>query len=349
MFNQYPFNVRSKCLINERYIAYDDCEAINLHRKDMIKVTEKDEKEFIEPLIDCSYEDFPEDKTIPDGIKNLDIPLTPINPTVQLNVPYAVKSGITLHLHIITPPVNQDDTRQFPLIMWVQGSAFHKQDTAGQLPAMIEAARRGFVVAMVEYRWAPDNPFPAQIKDLKTATRFMLSHANQYHVDPQRYLAWGNSSGGHTVSMAVVTANMPEFDDEDPTVMPLNYRCCIDYYGPTDISRMNKVPSTQDHVTAHSLEGEFFGTNNVYEVPKMVQKGNPITYVTDKKLPPFLIMHGNHDRFVPFNQSVLFYKALKQHNQNVTFYRLNHSDHTSDTFYSKESFDITFDFINKYI
>ncbi|GEL15851.1 hypothetical protein PCE01_16530 [Pediococcus cellicola] len=51
--------------------------------------------------------------------------------------------------------------------------------------------------------------------------------------------------------------------------------------------------TSQDHVSSHRLEGEFFGTQDLYDVPKLVQQGNPITYVDDKPLPPFLIMHGN--------------------------------------------------------
>ena len=36
-----------------------------------------------------------------------------------------------------------------------------------------------------------------------------------------------------------------------------------------------------------------------------------------KEIPPFLIIHGNKDRLVPFGQSVLFYNALKQNDKSV--------------------------------
>lgn len=308
-------------------------------------MTERDMTNYIAPK-DYSYKDFPEATDTPEGMQTLKVSLSPSYPHVELNVPYAIKDGITLHLHILTPAGAQGTDTRYPLIMWVQGSAFHKQQLGNRMAAMVEVANHGFVVAMVEYRWAPESPFPAQIKDLKTATRFMLRHAGQYHVDAKRYLAWGDSSGGHTVSTAVVTANLQEFNDEDVTEQPLDYKCCVDFYGPTDISQMNKVPSTQDHITPHSLEGEFFGTNHIYDVPELVQKGNPITYVGDSPLPPFLIMHGNKDRAVPFQQSVLFYKALKAHHQDVTFYKIDQSDHGTDAFFTPEALEITFSFIN---
>lgn len=296
---------------------------------------------------EVSYEDFPAAKNAPEGMKTLDVSLKPAFPHVDLNIVYAHKSGMDLHLHIIQPPMEEGSTKRFPLIMWVQGSAFHKQFLGNHLSHMVEVAKHGYVVAMVEYRWAPENPWPAQIKDFKTATRWMLNHAAQYHVDPKRYIAWGDSSGGHTVTTAVVTANLPKYNDEDVSVMPHHFAGCVDYYGPTDISRMNKVPSTQDHVTPHSLEGEFFGTNNIYDVPDMVQAGNPISYIhDDSQLPPFLIMHGNKDRLVPFEQSCLLYEALRDHHQQVDFYRVLNSDHASDGFFTPEALKITFKFIN---
>lgn len=43
----------------------------------------------------------------------------------------------------------------------------------------------------------------------------------------------------------------------------------------------------------------------------MVQKANPITYVS-RSDPPMLLMHGDNDQSVPFNQSEpLFYRPSK--------------------------------------
>lgn len=305
------------------------------------------DKKFVEPQ-KLSYLDFPVDEEEPEGMKTVSPDLNWIFPDVQLNVVYANKSNMPLHLHIITPPVNEDTKdKRYPLIMWVQGSAFQKQSVEMHLPHMIDIAKQGYVIAMVEYRWAPDNPFPAQIKDLKTATRFMLRHANKYHVNPDKYLAWGESSGGHTVSLGVATENIQKYSDEDVKVEPLHYSGCIDFYGPTDISKMNTVLSTQNHVEPDSPEGSFLGSNNINEVPELVQAANPINYIEgNDDLPPYLIMHGNKDRLVPFNQSVLLFNALKKAHKQVDFYRINKSDHATDGFFEPESLKIILKFIN---
>ena len=48
----------------------------------------------------------------------------------------------------------------------------------------------------------------------------------------------------------------------------------------------------------------------IQEVPEKTGKINPLEYVTADD-PPFLIMHGDQDRLVPFQQSQMLNDALK--------------------------------------
>lgn len=304
--------------------------------------------DFVEPLKQ-SLAAFPVATNQPAGMQTLHVNLQPTYPTVLQDVVYATKDDFALHLNIIEP-ANANGDRCFPLIMWVQGSGFQKQRLGIHLAHMIELARAGYVVAMVEYRYAPKWAFPVQVRDLNSATRFMLRHADQYHVDPHHYGAWGESSGAHTVVLASVTTNEQFFSDEPIDQSPLKYQACIDFYGPTDISRMNKVPSTQDHVTAHSFEGQFLGGKAVYDHPKLVQQANPIHYLSDNApVPPFLIMHGDKDRIVPFEQSCLLYSALQKHQLPASFYRIAGSDHATDAFFTPATWQIVKQFLQAHL
>ena len=60
-------------------------------------------------------------------------------------------------------------------------------------------------------------PLPAQVKDTKTALRFMKQNAATYHADPNKIIMWGDSSGGHTAVMVGVSLNEAALDDESPT------------------------------------------------------------------------------------------------------------------------------------
>lgn len=64
-------------------------------------------------------------------------------------------------------------------------------------------ARRGLVVFNVNYRLAPEAPFPAAIEDACLATSWALEHAERYGADPSRLVLAGESAGAN---LAVATA-----------------------------------------------------------------------------------------------------------------------------------------------
>jgi acetyl esterase/lipase len=238
----------------------------------------------------------------------------------------------------------------FPLVVYVQGSAWFKQDIGYEIPQLSRFAKKGYVVAVVEYRPSTVAPFPAQVKETKTAIRFFMKNASTYSIDPEEIVLWGDSSGGHTAAMTGVTLNDPDLSDESPTDEPIRLKAIVDFYGTIDVSKMNLEPSTQDHRDAKSPEGMLIGGLNVLENPDKVKPTVPITYLDKtKEVPPFLIIHGNKDRLVPFGQSVLFYCALKQNDKSVVMYKLDGADHGGPPFWTEDVLKIVDDFVRKYL
>ncbi|MBN1933610.1 MAG: alpha/beta hydrolase [Anaerolineae bacterium] len=297
-----------------------------------------------------SYETFSASAVFTDGIIVIPADFSDLACVTHLGVEYARKSGVPLHLHIIEPMQREGETLTFPLILFVQGSAWFKQNTGLSLIQLGRFARRGFVVAIVEYRPSTLAPFPAQIKDTKTAIRFMIKHAAAYHVDPERILLWGDSSGGHTVVMAGVTLDNPTLDDESPTNDPISLKAVIDYYGPSDVSKMCQEPSTMDHVAPDSPEGMLIGGMNVLENPERVRPTVPMTYISpERAIPPILILHGDKDRLVPFGQSVMLFEALKKAGQVTECYQVKGADHGGAPFWTEAVLDIVEAFVRKYV
>lgn len=121
--------------------------------------------------------------------------------------------------------------------------------------------------------------------------------------------------------------------------------CIVDWYGPTDLIEMNYYPSTFDHVEPASPEGRLIGFRNVYENTEDAAKASPINYVNENPVPPLLIMHGNRDQLVAYQQSVELYKKMKALKKDVSMVCLDGAYHGFGGFQSDEALDMVDRFI----
>ncbi|MDR3148461.1 MAG: alpha/beta hydrolase [Oscillospiraceae bacterium] len=285
---------------------------------------------------------FPDSTELPDGAKSVTWSDKPTEGMISLtpNIVYQSLNGEDQRLQIITPmamfAMPGVPAPKYPLVVYVPGSAFRRQNVWMALPRMIEVAQRGYAVAIVEYRPTEiGGVFPAQREDAKSAIRFMIAHADEYGIDADRIAVWGDSSGGHTSVSIAVTA--PEL-----------VKCCVDWFGPTDIALMNYYPSGMDHTAPYSPEGMLIGGKNVLENPELAQEVNPINYITpENPVPPMLIMHGSKDMLVPFNQSVRLYNKLKECGKDVQFFKLEGGGHGSGGFNSDEALNLVIEFFRE--
>lgn len=292
-----------------------------------------------------NYEKFPKSQKHSKGMKV--IKATDTKSSIRFHsVIYTIKNNIPLHLYILVPVLKlNEELKKFPLIIYIQGSAWRKQNLGMEVGQLSRMAEKGYIIAIVEYRSSDIVIFPAQIKDTKTAIRYMLKNSEKYGVDKNKVVVWGDSSGGRTAAMVGATLNKKEYNDEDSK---LDIKAIIAFYGPTDISKMNFEPSIQDHISPSSPEGELIGKVNVLENLEKVYPTVVMNRISKEKyLPPFLIIHGNKDRLVPFGQSILLYDKLKEENKIVEFYQLDGADHGGAPFWQEDILDIVDKFIKE--
>jgi acetyl esterase/lipase len=299
----------------------------------------------IVPFAPSSYEDFPESREEAVGMRSLPMDRDAVGICFHPDVPYVERDGLTLHLQIFEPVQHQREDARYPLLVYIQGSAWRKQEIARNMIPLERIASRGYVVAVVEYRPSDIAPFPAQVQDAKTAIRFLRREAAAYRIDPDRVAVMGDSSGAHTAVLAGFTADRPELDTPDLGEYPCAVRCIVDYYGPTDVSRMCERPSTMDHISSDSPEGCMIGGYDVLSHPEKVAPTVPMRYIGAAPLPPLLILHGSKDRLVPFNQSLLLYEAMRRAGQDVTLYRVEGADHGGPAFWAENTLSIVCGFL----
>jgi acetyl esterase/lipase len=306
---------------------------------------------FIEPFRGPLSE-FPASAELPAGVKEIALEDTyGCGVDFMGDVEYAERDGEKLHLQIFLPTEGDPAMPQkdYPCIVFVQGSAWHRQHLFGHLSNLVRACEHGYVVAIVQYRPSEVAPFPAQMQDAKTAIRYLRKNAKQYRVLADKIALWGDSSGGHTALLAGITGDLGP-DTKLYGEVSCAVRCIVDWYGTVDIGKMNFYPSAQNHVEADSPEGCLIGGKNVLENPDLVAPTVPMYYL-DKgvRTPPILIMHGDRDQLVAFNQSCRLYNRLKELGKEVEMYKLKGAYHVVGGFNSDAALDIVLDFLGRHL
>jgi len=242
-------------------------------------------------------------------------------PNLFLEVPYIERDGQTLHFQLLST-AQRGEKR--PLLVYVQGSAWMKQNKFQFLPKLIPFAMAGYAVASIEYRPSDVAPFPAQILDVRAAIQYLRDNAAKHSIDPDRIAIFGDSSGGHTSVMCAV-AEGKLFEEEG--IDAPQFRCVVDFYGPSALDEMPKYPSDMDHADIDSPECRVIG-GLLEENSERIRQADPRTYITpERHLPPILIMHGDRDSTVPFNQSLILYEKLRDCGKDAEFYKVHGAGH----------------------
>jgi acetyl esterase len=90
---------------------------------------------------------------------------------------------------------------------WTLGTLDSADDICREL-----AARSGALVASVDYRLAPEHPFPAAVDDAMAALEWVAANAGAFGADPGRLAVAGTSAGGNLAAATALRARDRDVD-----------------------------------------------------------------------------------------------------------------------------------------
>jgi acetyl esterase len=143
-----------------------------------------------------------------------DLPRRPVHP--ELRVENQTIDGPAGPIPIrVCWPSDGDETTP-PVVVYFHGGGWVVGDLDSyDGTARLHAVGADAVVVSVEYRLAPEHPFPAAVDDAWAATQWVAAHAGELGADPTRLAVAGDSAGGN---LAAVVAQLARDTARDKTL-----------------------------------------------------------------------------------------------------------------------------------
>ena len=168
-----------------------------------------DDKPALDAILQTVLEAVPFQLTTEGGVEACrqrfrDLPRNPIHPEVRTEDRAIDGPAGPIPVRLYWPPDPMADAP--PVVMFFHGGGW----AVGDLDTYDNAARShavgaGALVVSVDYRLAPEHPYPAAVEDVWAATQWVAAHADELGADPNRLAVAGDSAGGN---LAAVVAQL---------------------------------------------------------------------------------------------------------------------------------------------
>lgn len=231
---------------------------------------------------------------------------------------------------------------RYPAVVFIQGSGWGFPEIRSEIPQLSQLARAGYIVMTITHRSTGDgHRVPEFLRDAKCAVRWLRAHAGELCLDPSRIGAFGTSSGGNTAMLLAMTGDDPRYATEEYAGFSDAVSCAAECFGPTDLIWL-----------AHTLEDppafirRLTGSEDNEEALREI---SPLLLLEKgKAYPPMLLLHGDADPVVPFNQAEAFGIALEACGGETELIRVAGAPHER-SFWSRTVFDLVQAFFDAHL
>ncbi|MCH5214757.1 MAG: alpha/beta hydrolase fold domain-containing protein [Muribaculaceae bacterium] len=231
----------------------------------------------------------------------------------------------------ITVDFSDDTENPSPVMFYIHGGGWSRGDnSSSKTLSQYMAKQHGVTGVRVEYVLAgqPDATVEVSVQDVLDAYKYVMDHAKELNVDPQRFGFLGTSAGSHLAAVAAMKTP--------------GTKAMVGYSGIYDLTKAAIVQRTKDQQRIDYFKGRD---------DKVLRNNSGIFLIPSKKeeIPAVMLVCGTADVTVEYDQSTSFADALRKAGGDVRLDVYENYDHNLSSKVSdvmEEIFFNTADFLN---
>jgi len=197
-----------------------------------------------------------------------------------------------------------------PCVVYLHGGAFVKGSLdSGDGVAWGLADEVGAVCVSVDYRLAPDHPYPAALEDCHAVLRYLAEHGAEHGIDRTRLALWGDSAGGNLAAATCLLAR----DRGGPPIagQGLAYPCLTDELTSSSYLRYADSPGLQTALM-DACWGYYLGADRPTREPYAA----PLKAPDLARLPPAHVHYAEIDPLA--DDGIAYAERLREAGNEVT-------------------------------
>lgn len=235
-----------------------------------------------------------------------------------IDLDYANTNNIRQTLNLWIPCKNKKvladcmSDESYEVIVHVHGGGF----VAGQKRESpnISLLNTGFAYASINYRLGAEGLFPNFLHDQKAAIRWLRANEKNYNLTTESIGAYGNSAGGASVGLLAATSGLQNYTINERTInLEGNVGGNLEY-----ASDIQAAANFSGHSDAIKLIQQPTGAKPRVVVPNFLSAISLITYLGEGIPMPHLIIHGDKDQVVYYEQALIYLNKLQEIYPNQT-------------------------------
>jgi acetyl esterase/lipase len=188
-------------------------------------------------------------------------------------------------------------TGPFPALLQVHGGAWNNKDRTDGQNVALDLAAAGIVVLAIDFRNAPEAPYPASLQDINYGIRWLKAHAGDFGSSAGQVGAYGTSSGGHQILLTAIRPDDPRYRAlplADAPDVDAKLAFVVSGWGvlfPLERYKLAKAKGDAELAAGHD---RFFGgeETQIEATPALIIERGEKVY-----LPPALVFQGTADQW----------------------------------------------------